>query len=220
MFNWVRKTHGIINNAVSNVERMSEERQAEYIPPSEDIDKVMMVATGQDKIMLTCYYFTFARRSELFDWTWEDINFEKEWYRLWTKKRLHGDRQADYFPMPEGSELFKALQWQWKHREKNSPYVFCNPKTGKQYIQRRQFMKGLCKRAGVKPFGFKAFRKFGPSVLNDVHKVSMKKLQKLLRHKSQATTEIYLKNIDDDLASAISLLEKSPHKRPHKAKRS
>jgi integrase len=79
--------------------------------------------------------------------------------------------------------------------------------------------KGLCKRAGVKPFGFKALRKFGPSVLNDVHKVSMKKLQKLLRHKSQATTEIYLKNIDDDLADAVSLLGKKPTLAPtHKQK--
>jgi integrase len=219
MFNWVRKTHGIINNAVANVERISEERQAEYIPPSEDIDKVIMVARGQDKIMLTCYYFTFARRSELFDWTWEDINFEKEWYRLWTKKRLHGDRQADYFPMPEGSELYKALHWQWEHRDKNSPYVFSNPKTSQKYTTRRHFLKGLCKRAGVKPFGFKAFRKFGPSVLNDVHKVSMKKLQKLLRHKSQATTEIYLKNIDNDLASAVSLLEKKPTQTPTQNKK-
>jgi len=164
--------------------------------------------------MLKCYYYTFARRSELFDWTWEDINFDKEWYRLWTKKRLHGDRQADYFPMPQGSELYEALYWQWENRDKNSSYVFTNPKTGEKYTARRKFLKGLCKRAEVQPFGFKALRKFGPSVLNDVHKVSKKKLQRLLRHKSQATTEIYLKNIDDDLAAAVSLLEK-PHQKPH-----
>ena len=66
----------------------------------------------------------------------------------------------------------------------------------------------LCKRAGVKPFGFKAFRKFGPSVLNDIHKVSIKKLQRLLRHKTQTTTEICLKKIDDDLSIALTLLEK------------
>jgi len=41
----------------------------------------------------------------------------------------------------------------------------------------------------------------------------MKKLQKLLRHKSQATTEIYLKNIDDDLAAAVSLLQKKDTQR-------
>ena len=151
-----------------------------------------------------------ARRSELFNWTWDDINFDKEWYRLWTKKRLHGDRQADYFPLAKGSELYESLHWQWEHRNKNSSYVFTNPETGEKHTTRRRFLKGLCKRAEVKPFGLKALRKFGPSVLNDVHKVSKKKLPRLLRHKSQATTEIHLKNIDEDLASAVSLLEK-PH---------
>jgi len=163
--------------------------------------------------MLKCYYYTFARRSELFDWTWDDINFDKEWYRLWTKKRLHGDKQADQFPMPKESELYQVLSWQWEHRDKQSVYVFTNQETGKKYTQRRRFLKGLCKKAGVKPFGFKAFRKYGPSVLNDVHKVSMKKLQVLLRHKLQSTTEIYLKRIDNDLSSAVRLLEGKGHTR-------
>lgn len=216
MFNWLQKVHKIDNNPVKNIERLAEDRKPEYIPSAEEVDKIIMAASGQDRVMLKCYYYTFARRSELFDWTWDDINFEKEWYRLWTKKRLHGDRQVDYFPMPKDSELYKELYWQWEHRNKNSPYVFTNPKTGQKFTTRRRFMPGLCKRAGIKtPFGFKALRKFGPSVLNDVHKVSKKKLQMLLRHKSQATTEIYLKNIDQDLASAVRLLEKSPHKSPH-----
>ncbi len=109
MFNWFRKTYGIVNEAVARVDRMPEERKPEYLPPTEDIDKVKMVASGQDRIMLECYYYTFARRSELFDWIWDDVNFEKEWYRLWTKKRLHGDRQADYFPMPKSYETHRIF---------------------------------------------------------------------------------------------------------------
>lgn len=208
MFNWLRKIYRIDHNPVVYVDRMPEERKVEYIPPPEDIDKVMMASSGQDRVMLQCYYFTFARRSEIFDWTWEDINFEKQWYRLWTKKRLHSDKQVDYFPLPEDSELYRALKWQWEHRNKNSPHVFTDPETGKKFTHRNRFVKGLCKRAGVKPFGFKAFRKFGPSVLNDIHRVSIKKLQRLLRHQTQATTEIYLKKIDDDLSIGLRLLEK------------
>ena len=124
------------------------------------------------------------------------------------KKRLHSDRQADYFPLPEDSELYRALKWQWENRGKNSPYVFTDPDTGQKYVHRNKFMKTLCKRAGVKPFGFKALRKFGPSVLNDIHRVSIKKLQRLLRHRTQTTTEIYLKKIDDDLSVGLRLLEK------------
>lgn len=208
MFNWLRKMHGVTNNPVVNIDRLSESRQPEYIPPGEDIDRVMMAANGQDRVMLKCYYFTFARRSEIFDWTWDDINFDKEWYRLWTKKRLHGDRQADYFPLPKGSELYETLQWQWEHRNKKSPYVFTDPRTSEKFKHRQRFVKELCEKAGVKEFGYKAFRKYGPSVLNDVHKVSIKKLQRLLRHKTQTTTEIYLKKIDDDLSVGLKLLEK------------
>lgn len=213
MFNWFRKIKGISNNPVVNIDRLPEERKPEYIPSAEDIDRVMMVAEGQGRIMLKCYYYTFARKSELLNWTWEDINFEKEWYRLWTRKRLHSDRQADYFPLPSGSELYEVLLWQWNHRDKNSPYVFTNADTGDQFKSLQRFMERLCKRAGVKPFGFKAFRKFGPSVLNDIHKVSIKKLQRLLRHKTQTTTEIYLKKIDDDLSIALTLLEKKDTQR-------
>jgi len=208
MFNWFRKIKGVTHNPVINIDRLPEERKIEYIPPREDIDKVMLVSSGQDRVMLQCYYFTFARKSEIFDWQWEDINFEKQWYRLWTKKRLHSDKQADYFPLPEGSELYKALKWQWDHRNKKSPYVFTNQETGEKFVSRRRFMKGLCKRASVKAFSFKTFRKYGPSVLNDVHKVSMKKLQTLLRHQNQKTTEIYLKRVDSDLSASIMLLEK------------
>ena len=86
-------------------------------------------------------------------------------------------------------------------------HVFANPDDGQKFVQRNKFMNGLCKRAGVKPFGIKAFRKFGPSVLNDIHRVSIKKLQRLLRHQNQTTTETYLKEIDDDLSAGLRLLE-------------
>ena len=114
--------------------------------------------------------------------------------------------------MPKESELYNSLWWQWQNRDKNSPHVFTNPGTGKKFVDRRKWLQELCKKAGVKTFGFKAFRKYGPSVLNDVRKVSMKRLQRLLRHKKQSTTEIYLKNVDDDLAGAVKLRFKPP---PH-----
>jgi len=118
-----------------------------------------------------------------------------------------------------GGAAVYTLWWQWNNRDKNSPYVFTNPKTGTRYTYRRMFLSGLCKTAEVKPFGFKAFRKYGSSVLNDRHKVSMKKLQRLLRHQSQKTTEIYLNAIDEDLTAAVRLLEKGGHEKRQKRKR-
>jgi integrase len=66
-------------------------------------------------------------------------------------------------------------------------------------------MRRLCKRAGVKPCDFKTFRKFWPSILDEIHKVGIKKLQRLLRHKTQTTNDIYLTKNDDDLAVGLRL---------------
>jgi integrase len=73
-------------------------------------------------------------------------------------------------------------------------------------------MKGLCKRAGVVPFEFHALRRYVASVLADTHKVSAKRIQRILRHKSVTTTERYIQNINQDLAGTMNLLSgKGPH---------
>jgi integrase len=68
-------------------------------------------------------------------------------------------------------------------------------------------MRTLCKRAAVKPFGFHAIRHMVASILNDTHKVSEKRIQKILRHQSQRTTEIYLHSLEADLRDTMKLLE-------------
>jgi len=50
------------------------------------------------------------------------------------------------------------------------------------------------------------------------HKISMKKLQTLLRHQNQKTTEIYLKKVDNDLSSSMMLLEKKDTQRDTQTK--
>jgi hypothetical protein len=46
-----------------------------------------------------------------------------------------------------------ALAYAWKHRDKSSPYVFTNPRTGKAYDYRDQFFHRLCRLAGVPEMG-------------------------------------------------------------------
>lgn len=107
---------------------------------------------------------------------------------------------------------------------KDSPYVFVDdhrgPNYGKPYKVRRLFLKSLCKKAGVKPFGFHALRRYVASVLADTHKVSTKQIQRILRHKSLHTTERYIKNINQDLKETLNLLsqKKYPKTIPEKQK--
>jgi integrase len=89
-------------------------------------------------------------------------------------------------------------------------YVFvgtCNRHYGKPFTTRRRFMLGLCKRAGVKEFGFHALRRYVASYLADVLKGSTKTIQDILRHRHLMTIERYVHRIRGDLRAVMNLLE-------------
>jgi len=68
-------------------------------------------------------------------------------------------------------------------------------------------LKKLCKRAGVEKFGFHDIRHSVAKYLNDLHKVGLKKVQQILRHRRQSTTEIYVEGNYTDTKDALKLLE-------------
>ncbi|HPN09381.1 MAG TPA: hypothetical protein PLU95_08770 [Syntrophales bacterium] len=47
----------------------------------------------------------------------------------------------------------------------------------------------------------------------------MKKLQTLLRHQNQKTTDIYLKRVDNDLSASMMLLEKKDKQKDTQAEK-
>ncbi len=198
------------------VERMPEIRTPRYIPPAEDFWKVYDVAEGQDKVMLLTFLHLGARRGEVFRLTWaEDIDFVNSRVRLGTRKRRDGTLEYDWLPMTK--ELREALRWWWEHRPiKDSPYVFlclneepvCREDYGKPFKYRLYFMRRMCKRAKVKPFGFHAIRHLTASVLFNLgYEVAV--MQTILRHRSPNTTERYLKTLGlEKVRSALEDLSK------------
>lgn len=183
------------------VERFPEKRHPRYVPPEVDFRKVLEATEGQDKVMLLAFLHLAARRSELFNLVWEDIDFGNRQIRLWTSKRKGGTREFDWLPMT--SELRQALVLWWQERPlKSTPYVFvclderscCTEYFGKPYRNRQQFMQRLCKRVGVKRFGFHAIRHLTANILyHKGYEVSV--IQSILRHKKPTTTNRYLKSL-------------------------
>jgi len=214
MFSKGIKTYGLKNNPFIATENFPHDRSPQYTPPTEDILKLLAVCIREERIFLDCYLQTAARRSEIFRWTWvDDINFEKRKVRLGTRKTRDGSMEYEWLPMSD--DLYDSLWWLWNNRKfKKSPYVFVDyrpnhPHHGKPFKSRQKFMRGLCKRAGIKPFGFHALRRYVASVLADIHKQSSKTIQRVLRHKDVTTTERYIQNINDDLKSTMNLLSES-----------
>ncbi len=78
---------------------------------------------------------------------------------------------------------------------------------GKRFTERRKTLKTLCKDTKVEAFGYHDIRHTVAKYLNDLQKVGLKKVQQVLRHKGQATTEIYVEGNYTDTKEVISLLE-------------
>ena len=201
LYNWGLRQEIIdCKNPCNPIHRYPEEPYRPYVPPQEDIDKVRMVANQDERDFIEVIYHLLARKCEVVRLAWEDVNLERRWVRLYTRKRRGGELQEDYLPMND--TLHRVLLRRWKHRDKSSPNVFSLSDR-----QLRYMMERLCKRAEVKPFGFHAIRHHVSSLLNDTGKASMKQIQKLLRHRRQTTTENYLHSIESSLYEAAKLLE-------------
>lgn len=172
MWTWGQDILDLDSNPVAKIKSLPHDRGPQYTPPTGDILKVLAAANREERIFMNCYLHTAARRSEIFRWTWaDDINFEKREVRLGTRKTRDGSMEYEWLPMSD--ELYDELWSWWKNRPiKDTPYVFVstsNRRYGKPFTTRHRFMKGPCKRAGVKPFGFHALRRYVASFLADTH---------------------------------------------------
>lgn len=183
------------------VTKMPEDRSPRYVPAEEDFWKVFDLTEGQDKVMLLAFLHLAARRGEIFRMKWEDIDFAGDKVRLWTRKRHGGGLESDWLPMTKS--LKESLVW-WKENRpiKDSGHVFlcleqknfCKEVYGKPFIHRQHFMKNLCQRAKVKPFGFHAIRHLTASTLYKQGCV-VAVIQAVLRHESAMTTAKYIMSL-------------------------
>jgi integrase len=204
--NWGIKRDLLKKNPCANIEKYPEEKKDRYVPPAEDINKVLQVAESDDKDLILTLYFTAGRISEIFNMTWKDVNFKDKWVRLWTRKRKGSELEEDKLRMEK--TLYNVLKRRRENRDINTPYVFHNT-DGSQYTknQKKDTMKKLCCKAGVKVFGFHAIRHYVASILLESGDVGLAEVSKMLRHKKVSTTDNYIKALDPRLKRTAKTLE-------------
>jgi len=165
-----------------------------YVPPEADVIKVLQQAKGQDLVMLLTLYFTGARRGEVFRLNWQDVNLEDRKVRLTDHKAGNGQERVRWLQMHP--ELVKALKW-WKEArpcqvENVFMQVHCHSSLGQPFKQKRHFMGDLCKKAGVKPFGFHAIRHKSAAITFE--ESGLNSAQVLMGHYRATTTDAYVKS--------------------------
>ena len=79
--------------------------------------------------------------------------------------------------------------------------------SSQRFVARWKMLKKICKDAKVAELGYHDIRHSVAKYLNDLHKVGLKKVQQILRHRRQSTTEIYVEGNYTDTKDALKLLE-------------
>jgi len=205
LFSFARKHLKInISNPCWDLEKMPYTPPKTELIPEADLLKLLLAADPKtEKPLLMVMVHTLARVDEILRLTWEDVNFENRTVTLWTRKRKGGSYESDDMPMND--DLYQVLWRQWEIREQDT-WVFYNKNTGTRYNKRPKLMPGLCKRAGVRQYGFRSIRHFMATYLADKQKISKKTISGLLRHRNLSTTEIYLGSVDESQKNAMEMV--------------
>lgn len=182
-------------SALERIKPFPVETDERYVPPEEDVIKVLQQAHGQDLVMLLCYYYTGARRGEVFRLSWErDVRLETGQIRLIDHKGKCGKQRVRWLAMHP--ELVKALTWWREERPCQVDNVFmqihCDSAMGLPFKQRNKLMPRLCERAGVKAFGFHALRHKAAAITFVAG--GLNAAQTLMGHYRATTTDIYVRS--------------------------
>ena len=212
IFNYGIKRNFISHNPTDGIDFLPVEKNKRYVPPKEDVYKVISIADPDTQDYLWSLLLTAARMNEINSLTWDDVNFEDRSVTLWTRKKKGGNRESRDVPMV--SKLYNILLHRFKNRDPEKPWVFwhtywsrkLNRMVSGPYADRKRLMKTLCAKANVKYFRYHPLRHFTASILNDLG-VPIGTIQSILGHENRKTTEGYLHSVGESERNAMRELE-------------
>jgi integrase len=206
--NWIEK------NPTAGIEFFPIEKTEKYVPPKEDVKKILQVADPDTQDYLWTIICTMGRIGEINRLKWDDVNLMDKYLVLYTRKKRGGNLTPRRIPLNQ--KLFHVMRTRYENRDKSKPWVFWHrywsTKIGDwvegPYIDRKKIMTTLCAIAKVKYFRYHALRHFGASLL-DHDMVPITTVQRILGHENRLTTEIYLHSIGDGDRAAVGCLDKN-----------
>lgn len=173
---------------------------------SHEIERFLTVLDGWENrsaaLAFKLLLFTGKRTGEVFNLTWDSVNFESGFIRFIVKSRVRDDVQ--HYPMsPMVREIMSEAQ---ACRKAWSPLVFPS-ETGKRILYRYVWLR-IKKRAMLpKETRPHDLRHTFASQLISSGKVTIFEMQKLLSHKSLMMTERYSHLCDDALKKAARVAD-------------
>lgn len=172
-----------------------------YVPSEADFWMVYQVAGEQDRAIMAVALYAAARRGEIWRLMVNDLDFERQTIRLGTRKRRGGSLEYNTLPMVDALKE-DLLTWMRNRPLAHDNVFYCDDvdegsvahrkgQYGQPYQVRQQWLKSLCAKVGVKPFGMHSIRHLSASILYR-QGVPVNIIQQVLRHRSATTTNRYL----------------------------
>lgn len=212
LFNFGVSRGWIKENPTKGIPFFPVEKRVKYVPPKEDVLRVISVADPDTQDYLWTIKETMGRMGEINRLTWADVNLKERYVVLYTRKKKGGHLTPRKVPMTQ--RLYEVLSRRHENRDPHKPWVFWHRYWDQKkkewaegpYEDRKKIMKSLCQKAGVPYFRFHALRHLGASIL-DKNNVNLGTIQRILGHENRTTTEIYLHSIGEAEREAMRIYE-------------
>ena len=186
-------------NPVQKVKLYSEkDTQKERILTEAEEERLMKNCSDYLKSIITVALNTGMRRAEILNLQWNQLDFKAT--RIKVERTKSG--RVRFIPMNE--VLFNELSRQ-RSESGQTPYVFTNPETGKQYIDMKTGFKGALRRAGIEGLRFHDLRHTFASRLIEKG-ADIETVRDLLGHHSITITQRYIHSNNDRKKAAVELL--------------
>ena len=205
LFNYGIEREWFSYNPAGKIKFKGIDKKQKYIPPKEDIQKVLSVVNEEQRRYLLVIINTLARISEVNNLNWEDVH--EDYLILRTRKSKNSNLTERKIPFNKTlSEIFKS-------RKEGLVFTY----RGKPIGYRSKFLKKACEKSKVKVFTYHNLRHYGASTLANAG-IALTDIQLLLGHQRPTTTDIYLQSIRDSVKIAVKTLDslRIPHKITHK----
>lgn len=196
-----------------SIAKMPETAHPRAVPSLEAFLKVLNSTEGQDRVMLEVFWQFAARRKEVFGLKWAEVDLHNRAVSIPTRKRKDGSLEYDRVPLSnELGEMLGALKAQRAPRRDDHVFLVeqgfygANQCSGEPFKHRQHYMRKLCEKAKVDPFGFHGIRHLAATTLFKRGE-PLARIQALLRHKSPTTTERYLKKLGlTEVSTSVDIL--------------
>jgi integrase len=211
-FNYGNKKSLITHNPTKGIDFFPVKKRKRYVPPKQDVYKVISLANPDAQDYLWSIVLTAARMNEINNLKWDDVDFSNKSVTLWTRKKKGGNCEPRDVPMV--SKLYDILIRRFDSRDTTKPWVFwhtywsrkSNQMISGPYGDRKSLMKKLCNKANVKYFRYHPLRHFTASILDDLG-IPIGVIQRILGHENRKTTEGYLHSVGQSERNAMNELE-------------